>query len=389
MNKLDNNAKTDHLPGVVHQEKLVMLLQQSHMAAYMSVIIAAILVGILWQSQQHSHLLVWMAGIVVTAAARFYLYASYSRNPPEIDENSPRETAYFAATLIYFAWWSFGSLWIMPKDSFAEQIIVLYFMIGLAGSAVAVFSASWALQISAISLLLLPIVSWFYAQGSLQTAGMATAGLMFLLSAMRSARVLAGTINTSLSLKHRLIAANAVAERLARIDELTDLYNRRAFYEYSRLQTAQAQRTGNPLSLILLDIDHFKGVNDTYGHAVGDEVLRHVSDMLRASVRESDICGRIGGEEFALLLPGTSAEKAQVVAEALRRSLYESPFNFSDGEAIVHASFGVAAVHGEFSDALRQADAALYSAKSAGRNRVEVCDNITPIRTPGGEHNRR
>lgn len=385
----DQRAGPANLPSAVHQEKLTLLLQQSHIAAYISVVVAAILLAVLWEQQSSDRLLTWMGGIVATASVRIAMYQSFRRHPPEVDENSHREFIYFAATLTYFAWWGIGSLWIMPKASYADQIIVLYFMIGLAGSAVAVFSANWPLQIGAVALLLLPILSWFFAQGSLPEAGMATAGLIFLLWATRSARVLAGTIDSNLRLKHQLINANAVAERLARVDELTNLYNRRAFNEYSRLQAAQAQRTGNPLSLVLLDLDHFKGVNDNYGHAVGDEVLQHVSKMLRELVRESDICGRIGGEEFAILLPGTSAEKAQVVAEAMRRQLYEIPFAFPDGEAIIHASFGVAQVRGEFSDALRQADSALYVAKTAGRNRVELCDNVTPIRRPGGEQSRR
>ena len=101
MNEPDNTARTDHLPAVVHQEKLALLLQQSYLAAYISVGVAAILVGVLWQSQDHLRLLIWMGGIVLTAGARLVMYFSFRKRPPEVDEDSSRENLYFAATLAW------------------------------------------------------------------------------------------------------------------------------------------------------------------------------------------------------------------------------------------------------------------------------------------------
>ena len=357
----------------VHHEKLTLLVEQSYIAAYISVAVGLLLLGALWDSQEHGRLLMWFAGIVLFGVLRILVLRSLRRAPPEIGKDGVRENMYVAVTLVYFLVWSVGGLCIMPANAMAEQVIVLYFLIGLAGSAVAVFSAHRALQLSSVTILLLPIVVWFFAQGDVQSVLMAVAGFVFLLSAFRSSRVLTDTIDQNLTLKHELISANEEVRQQARVDELTDLFNRRAFYEYGQLQAAQAARNKDELSLVLLDIDHFKSFNDSYGHATGDTALVHVAGQLKSALRSSDICGRVGGEEFALLLPNTSEEQACRVAESLRARLQDNPFSFPDGDAPITASFGVASVIGELRTAVANADNALYLAKEKGRNRVECC----------------
>ena len=165
----------------------------------------------------------------------------------------------------------------------------------------------------------------------------------------------------------------AIAELRAATDSLTGLPNARAVQDTLRRLVAQASRMVWPLSAVLLDLDHFKEVNDTYGHGRGDEVLAAVGIALATIVRESDFVGRYGGEEFVMLLPDTGREAAVGVCERMRVAI--SQIGILDGERIVSASFGVAVFPEDAPDAsrlIRNADRALYRAKANGRNRVEV-----------------
>jgi diguanylate cyclase (GGDEF)-like protein/PAS domain S-box-containing protein len=163
-------------------------------------------------------------------------------------------------------------------------------------------------------------------------------------------------------------------ERQAHIDMLTDLNNRRHFLELAELELARARRHNEPLSLLMMDLDHFKQVNDRYGHHVGDAVLQKLAELCRHTFRAIDIVGRLGGEEFAALLPETPIEQALEVAERLRAAVDGAGVTV-EGGAPVHftISVGVAAFGAQeatIEAALKRADAALYQAKNAGRNRV-------------------
>jgi len=170
-----------------------------------------------------------------------------------------------------------------------------------------------------------------------------------------------------------LEAKNELLERLALTDPLTGLANRRAFEEALSTETARATRHGKPLSLLFLDLDHFKDVNDRHGHAVGDEVLSAVSDLLKRLGRRGDMSARIGGEEFAVILPQTSLPQAKLVAERIRAALEASPVGRSQVVSVT-TSIGCSSFDGSGTVAssalLRAADEALYRAKQAGRNRV-------------------
>jgi diguanylate cyclase (GGDEF)-like protein len=158
-------------------------------------------------------------------------------------------------------------------------------------------------------------------------------------------------------------------------DELTGLVNRRRFLDALRSEITRGQRLGGRLSVVLADLDDFKLVNDRFGHYAGDEVLLAFSDLLRAHGRDVDVAARLGGEEFAILLPETGLEGASAGAERLRRSLADLRIRLSESDEVtVTASFGVAElVEGQSVDSLlRAADTALYRAKEQGKNRVEV-----------------
>lgn len=176
-------------------------------------------------------------------------------------------------------------------------------------------------------------------------------------------------------------------EHLADFDALTTVRNRRSFLDVAANMLAQTRR-GGALSLALIDIDHFKQVNDTHGHAAGDAVLAHVARLLQDGMREADLIGRLGGEEFAVALHGATLGEAVEALNRLRETLARTPAVFGDRRITVTASFGVACVDGSPATSaerrtvqaiLADADAALYRAKRNGRNRVETA--AAPVMT--------
>ncbi|BFR49731.1 sensor domain-containing diguanylate cyclase [Nitratidesulfovibrio sp. HK-II] len=175
--------------------------------------------------------------------------------------------------------------------------------------------------------------------------------------------------------------------QMATTDGLTGLANRRRFLEALEHEVQRHRRYGTPLALVSIDVDRFKRVNDTWGHAVGDEVLRALAAICRAEVRDVDTVGRIGGEEFAVLLPDTAPEEAMAVAERLRYAVEAAPLLTSGGPLTVTLSLGVAASPPcDGADGLlREADRALYRAKAGGRNRVERAFDLPGACGPGGQ----
>ncbi|MFQ5548930.1 MAG: GGDEF domain-containing protein [Woeseia sp.] len=158
-------------------------------------------------------------------------------------------------------------------------------------------------------------------------------------------------------------------------DQLTGLFNRRGFGEQASLAFAMARRTDRPVSVIMTDIDRFKFINDEYGHAAGDKALCHFADVLRENRRAEDILSRMGGEEFALVLPGTGITECIRIAEDLCLRLERTPLEVEGELLVMTASFGVATISARdtcLTDVIVRADRALYRSKRAGRNRVDL-----------------
>jgi diguanylate cyclase (GGDEF)-like protein len=184
----------------------------------------------------------------------------------------------------------------------------------------------------------------------------------------------------------RLAGRIADVEALASTDTLTRLLNRQAFVEVLSTEIARANRHGRSLGIALIDIDHFKRVNDSHGHAVGDALLRHLAELLRTNVRATDLIGRYGGEEFIVAMPETDLDGALASAEHLRRTVAASSLDHPTGPIRLTISIGVTGGSGastlELDRLLRQADVALYNAKALGRDQVNPyrpADDDAPV----------
>jgi diguanylate cyclase len=165
------------------------------------------------------------------------------------------------------------------------------------------------------------------------------------------------------------------AERLARVDHLTGTASRGAFMEVATAEVQRALRYNQPMSMVVIDLDHFKAINDTHGHATGDAVLLHFARTIEAEIREVDLIGRLGGEEFAVLLPNIAAGEAVQVAERMRQAVSASRLEAGGRQLRYSASFGVAQFDPReltLASLLSRADTALYDAKRRGRDRVEL-----------------
>ena len=189
-----------------------------------------------------------------------------------------------------------------------------------------------------------------------------------------------------LVLQDQLLESHREMQKLALTDPLTDLYNRRALMGILRKDEDRSRRDGKAMGVVVADVDHFKSINDQYGHDVGDKVLQVVAECLQASIRGGDQVGRWGGEEFLMVLPGADVIQAAEVAERCRKLLASRRIPAPNGDIIhVRASFGAASTDAEdrvdVMALVSQADHAMYWAKEGGRNRVKIW-------VPGSQRNR-
>ncbi|WP_340678404.1 diguanylate cyclase [Paraglaciecola sp.] len=170
---------------------------------------------------------------------------------------------------------------------------------------------------------------------------------------------------------------NKELEKVSRVDGLTGLFNRRYWEEQFELEFKREKRNDHPSSVVMIDIDHFKKVNDKYGHPAGDDVIRALAELIKKATRETDVCGRYGGEEFAILLPNTPVANVEFLTERIRRLVEKYTVVHEEHEISFTISTGIAGFDRKFNDHVQWLDAAdhaLYKAKTSGRNKVVLSD---------------
>jgi two-component system chemotaxis response regulator CheY len=199
----------------------------------------------------------------------------------------------------------------------------------------------------------------------------------------------AGELMARIKIGERILGLETRLQELATHDPLTSLLNRRALYHHAEAELNRSRRDGTPMSLVLLDVDHFKTVNDRFGHLIGDQALKLVADILTNHRRPYDWVGRWGGEEFVVVLPNTTQAEAHLVAERMREGVAAATLPIPDGQQLeMRASLGVTSIRlttapfASLDILVQQADEALYRAKRAGRNCVCV---FWPDEAPAAE----
>ena len=271
--------------------------------------------------------------------------------------------------------WSFLAQWFMPSVTlyalgccFVGTLLLIRPATTLLIYGLSFAMMSWALGQSPVTGLLLA-TERLYA-GFASTLGVVLSLVLwhrFTTAEMLRIKVQAQRLQLEMQ-NHQL-------QNMAMLDALTGLLNRRAFEVQAEQAISRARRDGTSLAALMLDLDHFKSINDQYGHPAGDAVIKFTADVLGASVRDTDMVARVGGEEFMVLLPVTSPEAALDVAEKIRQRVSQTPHSLNTTESIyISVSVGVACFApgkmGSFESLYAQADRALYEAKRLGRNRV-------------------
>lgn len=358
----------------VRADRLHQLFHQSVTAVPGSFLAAVMLCLLCWERFDHTVIFWWMVTLTASTCLRVAMFIAYFRSDQA--ERTPQrwESKYWSTLVLSAGIWGAGALALMPADDILSQALVMLFTVGMSVSAVSCYSAYRYMTLASIGLVLLPCTLWLLFQRSGMQLGMGLAVLVFASFVASATRKLSDALETAFRLTREMERAHSISNRAAQTDELTGLRNRRAFFEQAQQLHSHCRNNRLPLCAVMLDMDHFKHINDTYGHQVGDQVLSQMGVVISTSFRDTDVYGRLGGEEFAILLPDTSIEEALHIAEQLVSSiagLMTGPVH------CITASLGVASMDARDNDLhslMNNADRALYRAKARGRNQIAVSE---------------
>jgi diguanylate cyclase (GGDEF)-like protein len=356
----------------VRTDRLQQLFRQSVSAVFGSYLAAIMLCWLCWDRFDHNVIFWWLVILTGSTLLRVSLFVAYVRSDKSKRTPQRWERKYWITLVLSASIWGTGALAVMPADDLLSQALVMLFTVGMSVSAVSCYSAYRDMTLASIGLVLFPCTAWLLFQSSSIQVGMALSIVVFAAFAARATHKMSQALETAFRLTREMEQANSISTRAAQTDELTGLKSRRAFFEHAQrlYNDCKANRLG--LCVVMLDMDHFKQINDTYGHQVGDQVLRQMGMVISSSFRATDIYGRLGGEEFAILLPDTSIEVAIGIAEELIQTIGGLMIEPVHG---ITASLGVASTetgHKDLHSLMNNADKALYRAKALGRNQVAV-----------------
>jgi len=365
-------ASEHELAEHIRGERVRFVFIQSALPIVFSPISALILSLTLWNAVDHRVLTWWTAGLVALCVVRIGTNIGFSRAVASEHAVRRWEAIFIASIMLVDLWWGFGSLLLMPQDVLIVDAVVFAFVMLMAGGHAASYAAHPFTVIAGVLCLVVPITVDFALKPDTFHRAMAFVSVMFVVASMRSIRTLGYFFGRTYRLAHELKQEKARAEASARTDFLTGLQNRRAFYEDGERLLRSLEISGRPAAVLMFDIDHFKSINDRYGHAGGDVAIRAIAQVIRAELPVGDLAARLGGEEFALLLPDVKLEDAVGIAERVRDACEHLAVDFEGQKIAFTTSVGVAALHaGNTLDGwIAHADAALYRSKQEGRNRV-------------------
>ena len=375
MNGLEREQDQDcFIEAQVRTDRLHQLFRQSFAAIFGSYMAAAMLCWLCWERFDHTLMLVWLVVLGASSLLRVKMFLDWFRCPNSERTPDRWERRYWTTLVLSASIWGAGAFALMPTDDRLSQALVMLFTVGMSVSAVSCYSAYRYMTLVSIGLVLLPCTLWLLFQPTSMQVGIAIAVLVFSTFVASATRKLSDALEKAFRLTRQMERAHNISTRAAQTDELTGLMNRRAFFEHAQVLYAQCRHNQQPLCALMMDMDHFKQINDTYGHQAGDQVLRQIGGVISASFRKADVYGRLGGEEFAVLLPNTSLETARNIAEDLIKAIAGLAAEPVKG---LSASLGVAFTHAVDEDLhglMNTADKALYRAKALGRNQVAVAE---------------
>jgi diguanylate cyclase (GGDEF)-like protein len=368
-----DNDSIAQIEGVerLRAQQLSLAFSQALRTQVLSPVIAALVSATLWPVTDHRALVAWVGVLAGISLWRHLLARAYQRNVVDPESVPAWERRFFVSLASASAAWGIGGWAVMPPGSDAHQALVYFFVLGIAGGTSVVYAAQGRSVAVAISLILAPSAIYMLTFGDLFHSAMAIGSIVFVFAASRGTRLLNDAMRRNIRLASEI-------ERLGRIDSLSGLSNRRAFTDFGTTAVANASRSGRPCAVVMLDVDHFKAINDRMGHAGGDAVIRALGALLAGAVRSGECAGRIGGEEFAIILPDGGEQQAHALANRILDSVRTMRTPLGHQEIRTTVSIGVASTHGApctLDELLARADRALYAAKHQGRDRMLVAED--------------
>jgi diguanylate cyclase (GGDEF)-like protein len=368
------NAPDALIAEQVRTDRLQQLFRQSVYAVAGSYIAAIMLCWLCWGHLEPAVAIAWLSLLTGSTLLRISVFVAYFCSPG--NERTPQrwERRYWVTLVLSASVWGAGALAVMPTTDLLTQALVMLFAVGMSVAAVSCYSAYRYMTLVSMALVLLPCSLWLLFQPSPMQVGMALSAMIFAGFVVSATRTLSDALERAFRLTREMERAHSISTYAAQTDELTGLKNRRAFFEAGHQLYGDCFQARRPLCALMLDMDHFKHINDTHGHQVGDNVLRQIGGVIAKTFRGSDVHGRLGGEEFAVLLPDTSLDVALDIAEQLVRTL--AGLSSPPVERMT-ASIGVAVTAASDKDLfhlMNRADKALFRAKALGRNRVAIAE---------------
>jgi diguanylate cyclase (GGDEF)-like protein len=365
---------TGFIAEQVRGDRLQQLFLQSRWAVLGSYLAATMLCWMGRDLFERDSVWLWLALLTASTLLRTAMFIAFYRTPLAKRTPQPWERRYWITLMFSAAIWGFGALGVMPSNDLLGQLLVVLFAVGMSVSAVSCYSSHRYMTLASVAVVLLPSTLWMLCQPSSLNVGVALAVLVFASFVINATTRLSEALEQAFHLRREMEWAHKQSAHAAQIDELTGLNNRRAFFVRGQRVYDHCRRQQLPLCAVMLDMDHFKVINDTYGHQQGDQVLQQLGIAIGATFREGDVCGRLGGEEFAVLLPDTPLDVGMALAAQLLARLSEL---HATQACVITASLGVAISECDdqsLQSLMNRADKALYCAKAQGRNRVCVAE---------------
>jgi diguanylate cyclase (GGDEF)-like protein len=332
-----------------------------------------------WQVVDHATILAWFAITNLLSLLRLLMFQQFAHQQPEFLVDGVWAQRAITTSLLSGATWGIGGYFLFPEHSPAHQVFLAFVISGMCAGAITTLSSIISAARGFVVCAILPIIAKFNLIDSEFSLAMTIMSVLFVAMILVSAQRLNLTIRQSLEFRHQRELAEQTIRYQAQYDDLTNLPNRRLFLATLRQEMAKADRHRRYGAVFFIDLDRFKAVNDSLGHAVGDDLLIEVAQKISARLRQEDSVGRLGGDEFVVLLPEVGIDPESAGSHASRiademRLLFAQPFTIQGHEIHLTISIGIALFPGNVGadDLLKFADVAMYRVKSEGRDGVRL-----------------
>ena len=374
---MDNQTAKNGEQSDILLEQVRLVFASVPFSATFIPIVSVLLSILLWDTVGHEAILGWLSAIMLVSLFRWWQYWRFQAAQP-LPEDTERwwRQALLGAALSGLSWGASGLLLFAP-ESMPDQLFLTFLLVGVIAAAVTTLSALFPAIMFFLLVTILPITWSFFSLGTNLGTVLAGLFLFFMLLMLKTAYRLNSILAETLTMRHDKVMAEATIHHQALYDELTDLPNRRMLFDHLGQEVARSFRHGYLGAILFLDLDNFKNVNDSLGHALGDKLLKAVAQRLSQRLRQEDIAARLGGDEFVILLSEIGKDSSQASVRAQRvaseiQQLFLEPYRIDGHTLYVSASIGIVLFpldESDPGDLLQRADVAMYRAKEDGRDR--------------------